>query len=113
MCIRDRRTPMNAIIGFTKLLREQLDNKEKASGYLDKIDESSRYLLEILNNILDIARIESGKTTLEEDIVCIDDQCREIYAVFEKMCIRDSSIRGVDLSSYAPEEIIKFRQVAF
>lgn len=59
-----------------------MTNKEKAAGYLDKIDDSSRYLLEILNNILDIARIESGKTTLEEDIVCIDDQCREIYAVF-------------------------------
>lgn len=61
----DIRTPMNAIIGFTKLLREQLDNKEKASGYLDKIDDSSRYLLEILNNILDIARIESGKQHLK------------------------------------------------
>lgn len=61
----DIRTPMNAIIGFTKLLREQLDNKEKAAGYLDKIDDSSRYLLEILNNILDIARIESGKQHLK------------------------------------------------
>lgn len=112
----DIRTPMNAIIGFTKLLREQLDNKEKAAGYLDKIDDSSRYLLEILNNILDIARIESGKTTLEESIVCIDDQCREIYAVFENQMTQKSlnfSLRVNVKHHYVSCDILKVKQIIF
>lgn len=112
----DIRTPMNAIIGFTKLLREQLDNKEKAAGYLDKIDDSSRYLLEILNNILDIARIESGKTTLEEDIVCIDDQCREIYAVFENQMAQKAlnfSLKVNVRHHYVSCDILKVKQIIF
>ena len=112
----DIRTPMNAIIGFTKLLREQLGNREKALDYLDKIDDSSRYLMEILNNILDIARIESGKTTLDESVICVDEQCREIYNVFENQMMEKSLKFSLSVKlehHYVSCDILKVKQIIF
>ncbi len=62
----DIRTPMNAIIGFTALATTHLDNKEKVLDYLQKIQISSNHLLSLINDILDMSRIESGKSKLEE-----------------------------------------------
>lgn len=112
----DIRTPMNAIIGFTKLLREQLGNREKALDYLKKIDDSSQYLLEILNNVLDIARIESGKTTIEESVICVDDQCREIYNVFENQMVNKSLSFSLSVKvehHYVSCDILKVKQIIF
>lgn len=112
----DIRTPMNAIIGFTKLVRKQLGNREKALDYLDKIDDSSRYLLEILNNILDIAKIESGKVALEESVICIDEQCREIYSVFENQMIEKNLRFSLDIQvthHYVSCDILKVKQIIF
>lgn len=62
----DIRTPMNAIIGFTELLERHLDDKELAEDYIKKIKSSNEFLLSLINNVLEMARIESGKTTLDE-----------------------------------------------
>ncbi|MGN1093985.1 MAG: PocR ligand-binding domain-containing protein, partial [Candidatus Neoclostridium sp.] len=62
----DIRTPMNAIIGFTELLDKHLDDKELARAYIKKIQTSNEFLLSLINNVLEMARIESGKTTFEE-----------------------------------------------
>lgn len=62
----DIRTPMNAIIGFTELLDKHLDDKELARSYIKKIQTSNEFLLSLINNVLEMARIESGKTTLDE-----------------------------------------------
>lgn len=62
----DIRTPMNAIIGFTELLDKHLDDKELARGYIKKIKSSNEFLLSLINNVLEMARIESGKTTFDE-----------------------------------------------
>lgn len=62
----DIRTPMNAIIGFTELLDKHLDDKELAREYIKKIKTSNEFLLSLINNVLEMARIESGKTTLDE-----------------------------------------------
>lgn len=62
----DIRTPMNAIIGFTELLEKHLDDKELAKSYIKKIQTSNDFLLSLINNVLEMARIESGKTTLDE-----------------------------------------------
>ncbi len=67
----DIRTPMNAIIGFSGLLEKNLQNEEKAKEYLGKICSSGNLLMTIINQILEIARIESGTTALQlkaEDI---------------------------------------------
>ncbi|MDO4962260.1 MAG: ATP-binding protein [Eubacteriales bacterium] len=62
----DIRTPMNAIIGFTDLLEKAINEPEKREDYLKKIHSSNKYLLDIINNVLEMARVESGKVTLQE-----------------------------------------------
>ena len=62
----DIRTPMNAIIGFTTLAVSNIDNQERVKDYLTKTLSSSRHLLALINDILDMSRIESGKLQLEE-----------------------------------------------
>ena len=62
----DIRTPMNAIIGFTRLASAQLEHPEKVRDYLGKIEMSSEHLLSLIDDVLDMSRIESGKVTLQE-----------------------------------------------
>lgn len=62
----DIRTPMNAIIGFTALAATHIDQKEQVAEYLKKITTSSNHLLGLINDVLDMTRIESGKLSLEE-----------------------------------------------
>jgi len=62
----DIRTPMNAIIGFTALATAHIDNKKQVADYLGKISVSSNHLLSLINDVLDMSRIESGKVKLEE-----------------------------------------------
>ena len=62
----DIRTPMNAIIGYTGLAASHIDNKELVQDYLTKIGQSSDHLLSLINDVLDMSRIESGKMNLEE-----------------------------------------------
>ena len=63
----DIRTPMNAILGFANLMEKQKDNPQMVSDYLFKIKSSGQFLLSLINNVLDMARIESGKMELDED----------------------------------------------
>ena len=62
----DIRTPMNAIIGFTGLAASHINNKELVQNYLGKINQSSSHLLSLINDVLDMSRIESGKMNIEE-----------------------------------------------
>ena len=73
----DIRTPMNAIVGFSALLSRDADDPDKVREYTRKISASSRHLLGLINDVLDMSRIESGKTTLnlsEESIACIVEE---------------------------------------
>jgi len=63
----DIRTPMNAIVGFTALIKKHIQNHEKVSGYLDMISASSDQLLQLLNDVLEISRLEAGNTGIEEE----------------------------------------------
>lgn len=78
----DIRTPMNAIIGFTDLLNDNLSDADKARNYITKIRSSSDYLLSLINNVLEMARIESGKTELDESDVSIKS-FDSVYWLFE------------------------------
>lgn len=62
----DIRTPMNAIIGYTALAGTHLNNKDRIKDYLAKIEQSSNHLLSLINDVLDMSRIESGKITINE-----------------------------------------------
>ena len=79
----DIRTPMNAIIGFTNLLEKNIDNKELSLNYINKIQSSNEFLLSLINNVLEMARIESGKATLDETYIDLEKMIPEIAAVFE------------------------------
>ncbi len=73
----DIRTPMNAIVGFSSLLSQDLGDPQKVREYTQKIQASSQHLLGLINDVLDMSRIESGKTTLNlsaESIACIVDE---------------------------------------
>jgi len=80
----DIRTPMNAILGFTKLIERDINDPEKIAVSLKKINNSSNYLLNIINNVLDMARIESGKVSLNLDFLDLRDPNANILTVFEE-----------------------------
>ena len=79
----DIRTPMNAIIGFSELLEEHLDEREKVANYVQKIRASSEFLLALINDMLEMARIESGKATLSPAPVNCRKLMKSLEAVFE------------------------------
>ena len=72
----DIRTPMNAIIGFTSLAAAHIDNTEQVRDYLTKISTSSNHLLSLINDVLDMSRIESGKVKIEEKESSLPEQCQ-------------------------------------
>lgn len=77
----DIRTPMNAIIGFTTLAVSNIGNQEKVQNYLSKILASSNHLLSLINDILDMSRIESGKIHLEETEVNLADVLHDVKTI--------------------------------
>ena len=77
----DIRTPMNAVIGFTTLAVSNIDNKEKVRDYLGKILSSSNHLLSLINDVLDMSRIESGKIHLEETEVSLSDILHDLKTI--------------------------------
>ena len=77
----DIRTPMNAVIGFTTLAVSNIDNKEKVRDYLGKILSSSNHLLSLINDVLDMSRIESGKIHLEETEVSLSDMLHDLKTI--------------------------------
>ena len=79
----DIRTPMNAIIGMTSLIRYDAGNKDKVIEYADKIDISSQHLLGIINDILDMSKIEAGKTVFKYNDFSILNFIQEINTLFQ------------------------------
>lgn len=80
----DIRTPMNAIMGYTEFMEKNVGNIEKEKDYLSKIHSSSKFLLDLINSILEMARIESGKETLNIKACNIFDVLDSLNSVFEK-----------------------------
>ena len=78
----DIRTPMNAIIGITSLIRHDAGNKAKVIEYADKIDISSQHLLGIINDVLDMSKIEAGKTVFKYSDFSILDFIEELDTIF-------------------------------
>ena len=79
----DIRTPMNAIIGMTSLIRHDAGNKAKVIEYADKIDISSQHLLGIINAILDMSKIEAGKTVFKYTDFSMPDLIEELNTIFQ------------------------------
>lgn len=77
----DMRTPMNGIIGMTEVAKENANNQEKVTEYLRKIEKTSRYLLEFINNVLDMSKIESRDTTITEEEILLSDIVNSIAMI--------------------------------
>ena len=80
----DIRTPMNAIIGITTLMKNELHQPEKLAEHLDKLENSGQLLLGIINDILDMSRIESGKTTLNVEKMNLPQQISQLDSVIRQ-----------------------------
>lgn len=77
----DIRTPMNAIIGFTSLAAEHLDDREIIRNYLEKISTSGKHLLSLINDVLDMSRIESGSVKIEKTNVHLPDVLEDLKTI--------------------------------
>ena len=87
----DIRTPMNAVLGFIELMRTSKDDKEKLDDYIDKAEASGQYLLGLINNVLEVARIDSGKDVVDEDFADLGDE--SYYYIFEN----DAKKKNLDI----------------
>ncbi|MBQ2705592.1 MAG: response regulator [Agathobacter sp.] len=81
----DIRTPMNAIIGFTTLAQTHVDDRRLIEEYLEKILSASNHLLSLINDVLDMSRIESGKIQIQEDEVSIYDVIKDVENIIQPM----------------------------
>ena len=81
----DIRTPMNAILGYAQLMEEELKEKDlpETSDHLEKLQQSGNLLLSIINNVLDMARIESGRMEIDENYGRIEDIRQTLFEIFE------------------------------
>ena len=95
----DIRTPMNAIIGITTLMKNELHEPDKLAEHLEKLESSGRLLLGIINDILDMSRIESGKTTLNIEQMDLLQQIEQVESVIsEQAHQRNQEFRVVTAS---------------
>ena len=79
----DIRTPMNAIVGMTAIAASNPDNREQVASCLRKISLSSKHLLGLINDVLDMSKIESGKLTLNVDMVCLRETAESIVSIIQ------------------------------
>src|SRR6056297_2311333 len=77
------RTPMNGIIGFTELLRTNRVTKEKEKQFLDIIDKRSKHLLQLINDIIDISKIEANQLKIEKELFSVNDFLNDLYDVYK------------------------------
>lgn len=111
----DIRTPMNGILGMTQIAMNHLDDPERIRDCLQKIDDSSRHLLELINEVLDMSKIESGDTVLHEEplslikaMEIVDGVCRP--AAMEKKQILDMDMEEIR-DAYVLADPVRLRQV--
>ena len=102
----DIRTPMNAIVGFTALAQSYIDDKELVEDYLGKISISSQHLLSLINDVLDMSRIESGKVVIENSDVYIPDVIDEISSIIHGSISGKQQELTVDISGIKNECVV-------
>ena len=105
----DIRTPMNAIVGFTALAASHIDNKEQVQDYLGKISVSSQHLLSLINDVLDMSRIESGKVKIEESDVHLPDLIHDIKSIIQADTTAKQQELFIDTVDVVNEDIVTDR----
>lgn len=92
----DMRTPLNGIIGLSELAQYNLDNRDKLSNYIQKIRVSSRQLLELINDLLELSRLESGSIAMEYTQVDFKQCILEYIGVFQELAQKENKIFEVN-----------------
>ena len=108
------RTPLNAIIGMSHIARESIEDRAKATSSIDQVIRASKHLLELLNNVLDMSKIESGKFTLAAEPFCVETVIDEVISIFSRQCA-DKCLNLIPDITGLPETVIgdslRFKQV--
>ncbi len=102
----DIRTPMNAIVGFTALAASHIDNKEQVQDYLSKISVSSQHLLSLINDVLDMSRIESGKVKIEESDTHLPDLIHDLRTIINANVAAKNQELFIDTLDVMNEDIV-------
>ena len=102
----DIRTPMNAIIGFTALAQTHIDDRSQVEDYLKKISVSSQHLLSLINDVLDMSRIESGKVTLEAKPVHLPELVHELRDIIQAVVSKKDLSLTLDTVGVENEDVI-------
>ncbi len=102
----DIRTPMNAIIGFTALAQTHIDDRDQVEDYLKKISVSSQHLLSLINDVLDMSRIENGKVTLETKPVHLPELVEDIGDAIQVGADKKHVSFTVDTAGMKNEDVI-------
>ena len=102
----DIRTPMNAIIGFTALAQTHIDDRGQVEDYLKKISVSSQHLLSLINDVMDISRIESGKVTLEAKPVHLPELVHELRDIVQAVVSEKDLSLTLDTVGVENEDVI-------
>lgn len=93
----DIRTPMNAIVGFSTLIEQDVNDVDKVKTYIHKIQDSSQHLLNLINEILDISKIESGNTTLDLNEFLFSDIIESVKTIMGPMA--DAKMQSLEISA--------------
>ena len=99
----DIRTPLNAIMGYMNLARKHLDDKEKLTDYMDKIDRCSTNLLSLLSNVLDLARIEKDEVAMDEIPLHVGDVFQDCVEMFENTAAENKQDLTVSCNLTKPQ----------
>ncbi len=102
----DIRTPMNAIIGMTDIALVNMDNPEKVKDCLEKVTTSSHHLLSLINDVLDMSKIESGKVIITEEIVDISELLFNIYTIVQPQAKEKNHSFDIYLKDVVNEQVM-------
>ncbi len=102
----DIRTPMNAIVGMTAIATANIDNTQQVQNCLQKITNSSRHLLGLINDVLDMSKIESGKMTLSYDRVSLREMMESIVSIVQPQVKAKRQNFGVSIRDISAENVL-------
>lgn len=111
----DIRTPMNAIVGLTKLMEHNINDPEILSGYIHKLQSSGEYLLGLINDILDLSKIESGSMELRKEPMNLKDLVEKIAVIIQQQAAAKEQKFKISLGKISHEDVlgdtVRLRQV--
>ncbi len=102
----DIRTPMNAVLGFATIIGREADNPTKVRDYVGKITASGRHLLDLINDVLDISKIESGMATLNLQEFDLGDSLSAVESIVLPMAADKDQVFSTEITSIAHERVI-------